>query len=81
MRLQEAEKKLNWVLLHLIIWFSFIADSKEDIGIFLRTHAIEILHHLLAQYKLYKERYLKFKEFLKETRQELKNLKDEVKKK
>ncbi|MEI6426429.1 MAG: hypothetical protein WCO66_03685 [Candidatus Absconditabacteria bacterium] len=81
MRLQEAEKKLNGALLHLIIGFSFIADSKEDIGIFLKKHTIEIMHHLLEQYKFYKERYLKFKQFLKETKEELRNLKDEVKKK
>lgn len=78
MDFKEAEKKINWVLLHLIIWFSFIADSKEDIGIFLKTHSIEIFHHLLAQYKLFKERYLKFKEFLRETKKELNNLKDEI---
>jgi len=71
MRLQEAEKKLNWVLLHLIIWFSFIADSKEDIGIFLKKHTIEIIHHLLEQYKFLKVRYLKFKEFLIEAKKEV----------
>jgi hypothetical protein len=70
MSLQEAEKKINWVLLHLIIWFSFIADSKEDIGIFLKKHAIEIFHHLLQQYTFAKVRYLKFKKFIIEAKQE-----------
>ena len=70
MSLQEAEKKINWVLLHLIIWFSFIADSKEDIGIFLKKHAIEIFHHLLKQYQFIKTRYLKLKQFIIEAKQE-----------
>lgn len=60
-KIEEAEKTLNEKLLKIIIWFAFLADSKDDISNFLRNHAIQMYNHLLEQYKKMKEYYISFK--------------------
>ncbi len=66
MKIEKTEKKINDFLLNIIIWFSFLADSKYEINEFLRKHAIQIYEHLLEQYNKYKKLYIEFKKRYKE---------------
>lgn len=65
-KIEKAEKTLNEILLKIIIWFSFLADSKDDINNFLKKHITQIYNHLLEQYKKAKEYYQAFKQRHKE---------------
>ena len=60
-KIEEAEKNINEVLLKIIIWFSFLADSKDDISKFLKKQAIQIYTHLMEQYQKAKAYYKAFK--------------------
>lgn len=60
-KIEKAEKTLNNILLKIIIWFSFLADSKDDISKFLKKQAVQIYNHLLEQYQKAKEYYKAFK--------------------
>lgn len=60
-KIEKVEKTLNEKLLKIIIWFAFLADSKDDISDFLRKHAIQIYNHLLEQYQKAKKYYKAFK--------------------
>lgn len=71
-RIEKAEKILNKNLLKIIIWFSFLADSKDDINKFIKKQSIQIYNHLLEQYKKWKEYYISFKARHKEHTQKSK---------
>jgi hypothetical protein len=60
-KIEKAEKTLNDIFLRIIIWFSFLADSKDDIYNFFKKQLIQIYKHLLEQYKKIKEYYKAFK--------------------
>lgn len=70
--LEEAEKILNKNLLKIIIWFSFLADSKDDISKFIKKHWIQIYNHLIEQYQKAKEYYKAFKRRHKEYTKKIK---------
>ncbi len=65
-KIEKAEKALNNTLLKIIIWFSFLVDSKDDINNFCRKHFFQIYHHLLDEYKKAKNYYKAFKQRHKE---------------
>lgn len=60
-KIEKAEKTLNETLLKIIIWYSFLADSKDDISNFLKKHIEQIYNHLMWQYQKAKAYYNAFK--------------------
>jgi len=71
-KIKNAEKQINSILLKIIIWFSFLAYSKDDIWDFLKKQTTEIYNHLFEQYQKAKKYYEAFKvrhkEYTKKTR-------------
>ncbi len=65
-KIEKAEKALNNTLLKIIIGFSFLVDSKDDISNFLKKQFYQIYDHLLNQYKKAKDYYKAFKQRHKE---------------
>ncbi len=60
-KIEKAEKTLNNILLQIIIWFSFLADSKDDINKFIKKQFYEIYDHLTTKYTKAKNYYIAFK--------------------
>lgn len=65
-KIEKAEKSLNNFLIKIIIWFSFLADSKDDIIHFIKKQISQIYQHLSEQYQKAKNYYKAFKKRHKE---------------
>jgi hypothetical protein len=59
--IQKIEKDINKTLLKIIIWFSFLLDSKDEIINFCKKQSIQIYKHLILQYQKLKKYYISFK--------------------
>jgi len=60
-KIEKAEKTLNNIFLKIIIWFSFLADSKDDISKFAKKQFYQIYDHLTIKYTKAKNYYIAFK--------------------
>lgn len=60
-KIEKAEKTLNNIFLKIIIWFSFLADSKDDINKFIKKQFYQIYDHLTIKYTKLKNYYIAFK--------------------
>jgi hypothetical protein len=60
-KIKKAEKQINQTLLKIIIWFTFLLESQEEIYDALKKYAIQIYKHLKVQYKRSKKYYIAFK--------------------
>ncbi|MDD3262681.1 MAG: hypothetical protein PHR61_02440 [Candidatus Absconditabacteria bacterium] len=60
-KIEKVEKTLNNILLKIIIGFSFLADSKDDISKFTKKQFYQIYDHLSIKYIKRKKYYIAFK--------------------
>lgn len=65
-KIEKLEKTINDILLKIILWFSFLLDSKDNINDFIQKHKIGIQNHLIEQYQKAKKYYRAFKQRHKE---------------
>lgn len=65
-KIEKLEKTINDILLKIILWFSFLLDSKDNINDFIQKHKIGIKDHLIEQYQKAKKYYKAFKKRHKE---------------